>query len=156
LGVANALAFDAKRLSTVNTADLIAKVIKSTIVHGFEFSNALQEALRQCPALGRHTNVVHFAPLSIIKYLWAHKEYQPYGVPCPVQCPKCGILKPWIITHMRTSDGEGYRIECRNSRCGRAGGGRHEGRYQIEVKQPAGSRLLSTVKDGGWLQLMPV
>jgi hypothetical protein len=155
LGVANALAFDANRLSTVNTVDLITKVIKSTIIHGFEFSKALQEVLRQCPALGRHTNVYHFAPPSIIKYLWAHKEYQPYGVPCPVQCPQCGILKPWVIIRAKTPQSDGYNLECRNGRCGMVGNMRVKLPYGFRARRPPGSTLLSTAKDGGWLQLTP-
>jgi hypothetical protein len=94
LGVANALAFDAKRFSTVNAVDILPKVVKHTIIHGYTFHDALEHALNQGIPLGRHTNVVHIAPHAVIKYVWAHKVYQPWGQESPVQCPQCGILKP--------------------------------------------------------------
>ena len=49
LSIANALAINAKCLSTVNTVDLLPKVIK-----------LLEEGLKQCHSLGKHTNVMHF------------------------------------------------------------------------------------------------
>lgn len=159
LGVANAIAFDAERLSTVNTVDLLPKVIKSTIIHGFPFDKALEDGLRQCPSLGKHTNVVHFTPHSVIKYLWAHKKYQPYGRQIPIQCPQCGILDPWSPAHLNFPDGRsGYQLECKNAGCGMYNGRKINDRHSITVAQPPKSTLFSSMKDSrgavaGWLQV---
>ena len=72
LGMANVLAFDTKHLATFNTADLLLKVTKSTVIHKFRFSKALEHILKSS-SLGKHTNVVHITPLSLIRYLWTHK-----------------------------------------------------------------------------------
>ena len=59
LGVGDALAFDVKYLSTVNTVDLLMKVTKSVVIYRFEFSQALEHSLKQCTTLGRHTYLHH-------------------------------------------------------------------------------------------------
>ena len=47
LGIENTLAFDAEHLSAVNSVDILMKVIKHTIIHGYQFYDALEHALDQ-------------------------------------------------------------------------------------------------------------
>ncbi|KAG8215296.1 hypothetical protein J3R82DRAFT_8885 [Butyriboletus roseoflavus] len=117
LGVGDALTFDVKYLSTMNTMDLLMKVTKSVIIHSFEFSQALEHFLKQCMTLGRHTSIIHFVK-HIIKYSWAHWDYQLWGQTLPLQCPQCGILDPWASVLVKQI--QGYRLECKNQDCGKA------------------------------------
>ena len=161
LGIENTLAFDAERLSAVNSVDVLMKVIKHSIIHGYQFYDALEHALNQGVFLGRHTNVIHITPRTITRYMWAHKTYQPWGHRSPVQCRQCGILKPWFITFVHTPQGEGYKLECRNPKCGRVPGEEPKEPLSFLAIQPPKSRLLRTAKDSegvtcGWLRLKPV
>jgi len=154
LGIGNALAFTAERLSTVNTADLLTKVTKSVVINGFDFSESLKFGLENSGILGRHTNVVHFTPQEVTRYIWAHKKYQPWGKPAPVQCPQCGILQAWNSVYM--SSPKGYRLECRNPKCGRAAG---RERMAFQVLFPNGAEFFKTgLESGGgisgWLKLI--
>jgi hypothetical protein len=156
LAVGNALAFDAKRLSAVNTTDLLTKVTKSVIINGFDFSPALEHALKHSPTLGRHTNVLHFSSDAVTHYIWAHKDYQPWGKTSPLQCPQCGILDPWKLTFVKQIDG--YRLECKNPGCGVVDGRRVGKMWAFIVHRPQGCKLLPAGKQSngggsGWLKL---
>ena len=111
----NALAFNAEDLSTVNTALLLANLTKSLVVEGFEFTTALEHGLKENSMLRKHSGVIHLAPNNITRYVWAHKEYQPWGEKIPAQCPQCGLLNPWEIASLGKGD---YGIECKNKDCG--------------------------------------
>jgi len=47
--------------------------------------------------LGRHSSVVHIRKGvdQSVKYVWAHKDLQPWGTPLPAQCPHCKSFRPW-------------------------------------------------------------
>lgn len=136
--------------------DLLPKVTKSIIIHGFNFAPALEHALKQCLTLGRHTNIIHLTPHCVTRYLWAHRDYQPWGRKLPLQCPQCGILNPWVSTFVRVIDG--YRFECKNPSCGVVDGRMVKEREQFQVGRPQDSILLSTGRESGgaasgWLKL---
>jgi len=151
LGVSDALAFDAKNLSTVNTIELVMKLCKQIIILGEEFSSALRQSLRECVTVGKHTNIVHLGVGSARKYIWAHKDYQPWGNKLPLQCPQCGKLKPWVVTYMQ-KDKE-YRAKCENGRCGEVGGRKTREAILFSFPYPEG---ISSIKVGGdacWLEV---
>jgi hypothetical protein len=127
-------------------ANLLMEVTKSVIIHGFEFAESLEHVLKESSALGRHTNILHFTPFRVTKYLWAHKEYQPWGFKLPLQCEQCGILQPWKTCHLTRS----YDIECKNDRCGRSTG---SGRIKFTIDKPAIKGEIKVEKDSRWLKL---
>jgi hypothetical protein len=148
LGVENALAFDAEDLSTLNTVDLLSKVTQSVVIQGFNFAEALEHTLKESFKLGRHTNVFHFSSDHVTQYLWAHKDYQPWGKKLPLQCPQYGILQPWRQVHLKNTGG--YGMECKNMDCGKLN--RREC-YSFQVLKPEGSSFFNVGKNGGWLKL---
>jgi hypothetical protein len=132
----------------VQTANLLSGLTRSVVTHGFGFVESLEEQLRHCFKLGRHTNVVHFTSEHVTKYLWAHKDYQPWGFKLYLQCPQCGILKPWeSAVHVPN----GYRYVCKNRECGHAMGTQP---YNFKVDRPeeTGSHIVVT-GDSRWLKV---
>jgi hypothetical protein len=147
--VENALAFDAEDFSTVNTAFLLANLTKSLVIEGFEFTSALEHSLKENTMLRKHSAVIHLAPDQVMRYVWAHKEYQPWGRKIPAQCPQCGSLNPWEMA----SQGKGvYGVECKNTDCGVVRG-RNSGRpHTFQAICPAGGELLTTSGNGSWMK----
>jgi hypothetical protein len=150
LGIGNALAFDAEGLTALNTVGLLADVTKSTVIHGFDFTAALEHALKQSHTLGKHSNIIHLTPHSITQYLWAHKDYQPWGRKLAVQCPQCGILNPWISIYLPAE--QAYSFECRNEGCGKIKGRMVKERHSFMVPRPDNSAMFQLGKDCGWLK----
>lgn len=150
--MANALAFDASNLSTVNTVELLTKVTKSVVIHGFSFTEALEHALKHSFMLGKHSNVFHFTPEHVTQYLWAHKDYQPWGTLLPLQCPQCGILNGWTVTFLRHN--HGYGIECSNGSCGKVNGKKLTERISFEAPRPDFSDLINVGKDAAWMKMV--
>ncbi|KIM68325.1 hypothetical protein SCLCIDRAFT_106235 [Scleroderma citrinum Foug A] len=110
--ISNALAFDAPHLQTVNITEALVRVTKSDVIHGFDFTHSLEHVLRESAYLGMHTGIVHFSLgnqedtniSKVVKYVWAHHDYQPWGVELPMQCPQCGTGQKWAsvqtgVTH---------------------------------------------------------
>ena len=147
--MSNALAFDAKNLSTVNTVELIMKLCKQIVIFGEEFSSALTQSLKECMTVGKHTNIVHLGVGSAHRYIWAHKTYQPWGKKLPLQCPQCGKLKPWEVVYIQKD--KSYRAECKNGRCGYVGGRKEKEASQIWVPYPHGSESIR-VGEACWLE----
>ncbi len=152
LGVANALAFDSMSLSTVNTVDILTKVTKSVVIHSYSFTPALEHTLKQCLTLGKHTNLLHFHSDTVTYYLWAHRDYQPWGKKLPLQCPNCGILNPWASITVK----DGYQLNCKNPKCGE---GDSKTRFAFQVLQPVDSIIIPTGRESGgaasgWLKLL--
>ena len=137
--------------------DLFTKVTKSVIINGYSFTSALEHTLRQCLTLGRHTNIIHLHSQGVTRYIWAHRDYQPWGQQLPLQCPHCGILDPWASTFVKGSNG--YRFECKNSHCSMVDGRMSRETYAFKVDKPEGGMLLSTGRESGgaasgWLKLL--
>jgi hypothetical protein len=153
-GVADAIAFDAVNLSTTNTWDILTKINKSVIIHGFEFEKALEHALQLCPTFGKHSGVIHFTPQSVTAYKWAHKVYQPWGTKLPLQCPQCGVLNSWSSVSLQNAGYVGYGIECKNDCCGKTGSGNPKEPHSFTVRQPVNSTMLSMNKGAGWLKIV--
>jgi hypothetical protein len=125
-----------------------------------DFSHALTTTLKDSASVGRHTNVFHFHSLHFTKYLWAHKAYQPWGVKLPVQCPRCGIFKPWNEPTSSTgNDGSiGYTFNCKNLQCDKPDGTKMQSPHSIYVTRPLRSDLIKVTKENGgtgsgWLRI---
>ena len=151
----NAIAFSAKHLTAINTIDLLTKVTKSVVIHGFEFVKALEHTLKQCFVMGRHTGLVHITPDSATKYAWAHKDRQPWGTPSPLQCPSCGILNCWTSVYENAGDDlKSYTMECMNKKCSYQGSRRVGDPFSFHAVLPEGSTTLGKPKDDGvWLKI---
>lgn len=105
---------------------------------------------------GIHTSIIHFAD-RIIKYSWAHRNYQPWSQTLLLQCPQCGILDPWASVFVKQI--HGYRLECKNQDCGKADGKTLKEPYSFQVMHPLDSVILSAGRKhggcaSGWLKLI--
>ncbi len=126
------------------------KITKSVIIHEFDFTKALETALKECLMLGKHTNIVHFTQHDTMMYIWVNKTFQPWGKMLPLQCLQCGILDPWQKVYIQTPSG--YRVECQNKNCGRISGG--ECSYVFEVRCPKDLVPLGSANDtSGWMNI---
>lgn len=154
--ISHALTFDAELLSTSNTTDFVAKVFKWVVIHGYTFENALEKSINDCSSMGKHTGVVHLTPGSVTKFIWAHKEIQPWGEKLPLQCPQCGVLEKWISITL--NDPPGYLFRCVNVNCGKEGG-KADGKrvsegHEFHVLRPKHATLLSSGGGAGWLKVV--
>jgi hypothetical protein len=152
LGIENTVAFDAERLTTLGASDFVKDVIKSVVIHGFEFDEALKESrTMHCQALGKQTNFLHFSRTFVDKYTWAHRNIQPWGQRLLTQCPQCGILNPWMKPVHVKEGGPAYYATCKNPNCVEPGG--RGQRFKIKVERPENSDFSNCGNDAGWLRL---
>jgi hypothetical protein len=151
LGVENAVAFDAEKLTTLGTSDLVKDIIKSVVIHGFEFEDAFESSIRHHSyTVGKQTNILHFSGLSVQKYVWAHKEIQPWGNRIPLQCPQCGALNTFtFLTYHKPT--KTYYVGCSYRDCGLGPAGRVP-RVEFRWGFPEGSTLLKCAPKYGWLK----
>jgi hypothetical protein len=133
--------------------DLVMKVTKSLVINGYDFHNSLDHSIRLCVEMGKHTGVIHITPSTAQKYVWAHKVIQPWGTCLPLGCDRCGVLNPWKSTFVREGGREGYALECRNRKCGKAAnGGKNVERHTLTILRPSDSDRLGGGKRSGWLR----
>ena len=144
----NALAFDVERLFTIQVRDLLGKLTLSIINQGFEFTEALEETLRESPKLGKHTNVLHFTSHDVAKYLWCHSEYQPWGHALSLQCSQCGATRSWVPVFSNVN--RGYSVSCVAKDCGRQQRAERNG---FDVKRPDG-KFITVTKKSGWMKIV--
>ena len=157
--ISNALAFDALCLQTINITEALVRVTKLVMIHGFDFTHSLEHVLMESMYLGMHTGIVHFSLgdqedtniSKVIKYVWVHHDYQPWGMELPMQCPQCGTVQKWAS--MQTRDG-GYMYECVYRRCGYDGNARRAWSHMMTVEHPKGATLLKlNGGQGGWMRV---
>jgi hypothetical protein len=110
--------FDARQLQATSTAELLAQLTKSTVLHGINFTKALEYILPDMSELCRHSSIIHFISDKVFRYLWAHKTYQPWGQYISMQCDQCGVLQQW--TGMCLENGS-YLFVCAYANCGYKG-----------------------------------
>ncbi|KAG9309034.1 hypothetical protein JVU11DRAFT_11030 [Chiua virens] len=127
--VCHALAFDAPHLQALTTAELLMRLTRGIVVHGYDFVKCLEENLQEVSELGRHSAVLHFHQGTVTRYTWAHKNIQPWGQRNPVQCPQCGVFQKWEGVCL---SGRDYSFECNNELCGNE----DVERYGFVVKRP--------------------
>ena len=135
------------------------RVTKSVVIHGSELPQALEDVLRESPRLGMHTGVVHLflgsqqdaTVLGVRKYVWAHHDYQPWGMVLPMQCPQCGTVQKWMSVYLQNN---AYRYECGYPQCGYDDEARQAWPYTITVERPKGATLLRCHGgQGGWMKV---
>ena len=111
----------------------------------------------ESPLLGMHTGVVHLAwsqsdnevvLLKGCKYVWTHRDRQPWGQPLPIQCPQCGTVQKWSSIYL--NDGS-YKFECTYIKCGDRGNKRHGPRHTISVQRPEVGEMLCHDRDNSRL-----
>ncbi|KAI6146465.1 hypothetical protein BKA82DRAFT_1005365 [Pisolithus tinctorius] len=111
------IAFDAERLQTVLTSNLIMGVVECMFIEGYPVQMAMPEALGESSRLRYHLNVNLLtlaytdttSQLTITKFMWSHRDIWPWGAPLPTQCPQCGCIQvQWF--------------KCANNECGKVNG----------------------------------
>jgi hypothetical protein len=89
------------------------------IVENFDIHEKIMDVvLNASPVAARHTSVVHIKNMGSgrvqKKYIWAHKDMQPWGVPLPPQCENCGAFRPWG-PRMKGKDKTTAKFRCQAS-----------------------------------------
>lgn len=134
--IQHALAFDAPRLQSITTAELLMRVTKSTVINGSGFANALELHIQESSQLGLHSSILHFHDAHVTRYTWAHKDIKPWGHRIPLQCPQCGVIQTWTTTASKDDNSE-YKLECKNfAACGWDGARRVADPYSFKVVCP--------------------
>ena len=96
--------------------------------------------------LRKHSAVIHLAPDKVMRYVWTHKDYQPWGTKLAAQCLWCGSLNPWEIVSVGNGN---YGAECKNLRCRGGDSGKP---YSFPISRRAGGELLTSSGHGSWLK----
>jgi hypothetical protein len=83
-------------------SSLFLDLAQRVIVENFNIDDKLIDVvLNSSPIAARHTSIVHIKlsengqVQTRKKYVWAHKDMQPWGNPLPPQCERCGAFRPW-------------------------------------------------------------
>ncbi|KAI6138380.1 hypothetical protein BKA82DRAFT_4237375 [Pisolithus tinctorius] len=125
------IAFDAERLQTVLTSNLIMGVVERTFIEGYPVQMAMPEALGESSRLGYHSNVYLLtlactdttSRLTITKFMWSHRDIRPWGAPLPTQCPQCGCIQvQWVRTALPHDSTSTHEFKCANNECGKVNG----------------------------------
>jgi len=142
-----------------NIAELLMRITKLIVIHGFIFTVALEHVLKESTTLGMHTGIVHFflgnsgdgkSVFQVTKYVWMHQDCQPWGQPLPIQCPECGAHQKWLSVQHR--DGS-YSFECGYRRCGYDGDNHKKPTHSWRVKRPEGAVMMKCHgSHSAWMQ----
>ena len=138
----------------------LIRITRSVVIYSFQFTKALEQVLTESPLLGMHTGIVHLAwsqsdneadLLKGCKYVWTHRDHQPWGQPLPIQCPQCGTVQKWSSIYL--NDGS-YKFECTYIKCGDRGNERHGPRHTISVQRPEVGEMLPKCNggQGAWMK----
>lgn len=132
---------------------MLARLAKNVVVQGFDFAKALENIIGDYSELGRHTAIIHITPSTATRYVWTHREIQPWGVRVPGQCHQCGVLQDWLSIASDTPGG--YVLQCTNEKCGWEGRKRVGERITIAVERPQNSLILHKHKSAGasWMKI---
>jgi len=95
-----------------------------------------------------HTGVAHITPDVVMRYIWSHRDIQPWGKSIPTQCPVCFVVQKWTSVWLPSST---YMFECINNMCSWDGMEKVAERYRFEVIWPEGVELLHMRKATGAL-----
>lgn len=124
LRFASAVAFDTPRLHPSSCWPFVVFLCESLHTEGQDLQSAMPHALSNSNKLGRHSGVYTFLQLGgqllTTKYIWAHRDYRPWGKVLPVQCPECGTPQRWKRNFVAgTHEPTYYKFSCRYKDCGR-------------------------------------
>ena len=114
-------AFTTDSLIPTLLSSLFLDLAQKLIVEGFQIDkNFVRIMLGPALIAARHTSIVHIikngpgsdTPVSSFKYVWAHREMQPWGRPKPAQCSKCKSFRSWgARLPPNNLDGGAFRCE---------------------------------------------
>jgi hypothetical protein len=118
LSISDVVAFTATELQPCLTVGFIINYAQQVLVEGFPLGTCFQRLLPTASAICRHTDIVHIQRthegINGYRYIWVHPEIRPWGHMLPVQCSKCGCIRPW----MSAAGTDGARLfTCQNPRC---------------------------------------
>ena len=99
-GFDHIFAFTADGLIPSILSSFLVDVAQRVIVEGFDISKFLFQFLDNAPFVARHTAIIHLANKpggGVVgrKYIWSHKNIQPWGQQLPSQCQECWSFRPW-------------------------------------------------------------
>lgn len=155
------MAFDAPRLHPSTCWPFVVFLSESMIIDGQDLDSAMPHALANSSKLGRHSGVYTFCRvddrLVTKRYVWAHRDFRPWGKALPIQCPVCGTPQRWKRKYVQDDSASAYTFYCRYKDCGRdpvTGSVSHRG--QIVVRKPEGIQAISLGKNkcSGWLSVV--
>ncbi|KAN0088253.1 hypothetical protein V8E55_005310, partial [Tylopilus felleus] len=129
----HAVAFDAPRLQTMSTAELLACLTKHVVLHGLDFMKVIEDILPDMSDLGRHSSIIHFVDGKVVQYIWAHRTIQPWGQHISMQCKQCGVLQEWVGACLGNGS---YAYECKCEKCGYKGEDRSVEAHSFVVSCP--------------------
>jgi hypothetical protein len=77
--------------------DLAQKLVVESLSIDDQFMSTF---LQPSYVLARHSSVIHIkrddkGAIRSSKYVWAHRDMQPWGQPLPAQCPQCKSFRSW-------------------------------------------------------------
>ena len=131
-------------------------LIEAVFIEQHDVETAVPNALGHSNKLGQHSGVYLLTratnSLKITKYLWAHRDFQPWGCILPLQCPFCGTPQQW---ECKMATDHLYTFKCRYRKCGLdpKTGKKVRPRGKIVITKPEGARVISQGKTwvSGWL-----
>jgi hypothetical protein len=91
-------AFTARSLIPALLSSFFLDLAQKVVVESFPIDGSFVTTfLQPSIVLARHTSVVHLKKGidKGSKYVWAHRDMQPWGTPLPAQCPNCKTFRPW-------------------------------------------------------------
>ncbi|KAF8125344.1 hypothetical protein EV363DRAFT_1453919 [Boletus edulis] len=149
-GFSATIAFDAPRFHSTVAWSFLVILTESVVIRGHSFDDAVPIALANSNELKRHSGVYTLLLstdrklVNTTKYLWAHRDYRPWGKDVPIQCPSCcATQEKWH--RVRSTDPRVYRFQCKNPHC--VSDRLHQvGPYWFEVKKPKRVKMLSQGK----------
>jgi hypothetical protein len=107
LYLSHLIAFTAKELQPSLVSLLVLAYAQHVLIEGFPFADFERRFLPSISSICRHTGIVHIfrdqGKLQSLRYIWTHRNIYPWGQPLPVQCDKCGRIRPWISVNGRDS-----------------------------------------------------
>ncbi|KAG8212830.1 hypothetical protein J3R82DRAFT_11128 [Butyriboletus roseoflavus] len=151
-GFVASVAFDACCFHPSIAWAFLVTLTDLVVLQGHTFPDAVPVTLEQSNNLNRYSRVYVLLLsqdrkiINTARYLWLHRDYQPWGKDVPMQCPKCGAPQErWS----QTAKHGGYEFKCRNPHCH---GDKVEEQYTFYVKKPKWLTLLphGKTRTSGW------
>lgn len=133
------------------------------LIEGQDLESAMPRALANSNKLGRHSGVYTFSQVGdqvlTTRYVWADRDFRPWGQTLPAQCPVCGSPQRWKRKYRPGADESAmYEFSCRYMDCGKdlVTGLMLSPRGHIVVRKPQGVKFVPLTKGNcsGWLSVV--
>jgi hypothetical protein len=101
LHISNAICFTATEFDPSLVTTFILEYAQLMLAKKKEVQDSLPRLLPSAFRVGRHTDIVHIRSEEGdttygSRYIWVRQQIRPWGRPLPVQCAKCGWIRPWL------------------------------------------------------------